>query len=47
MTAFFDVFRALGTTLANVFRKPTTVEFPKVIRPRAERYRASFALPDD
>ena len=47
MTAFFGVFRALGTTLANVFRKPTTVEFPKVIRPRAERYRASFALPDD
>jgi NADH-quinone oxidoreductase subunit I len=36
--------RALGVTLRNLFRRPTTVEFPKVIRPRAERYRASFAL---
>jgi formate hydrogenlyase subunit 6/NADH:ubiquinone oxidoreductase subunit I len=41
---FTSAARALATTFANVFRKPVTVEFPKVIRPRAERYRASFAL---
>ena len=35
---------ALATSLANLFRRPVTVEFPKVIRPRAERYRSSFAL---
>jgi NADH-quinone oxidoreductase subunit I len=35
---------ALATTLRNAFRRPTTVEFPDVIRPRAERYRSSFAL---
>jgi NADH-quinone oxidoreductase subunit I len=42
-----DTVRALRTTLRNAFRPPTTVEFPAVVRPRAERYRASFALPDD
>ena len=42
-----DALRAMRTTLVTVLRKPTTVEFPAVIRPRAERYRASFALPDD
>ena len=42
-----DTFRALRTTLVTFFRRPTTVEFPDVIRPRAVRYRASFALPDD
>lgn len=42
-----DSLRALRTTLVTAFRRPTTVEFPAVIRPRAERYRASFALPDD
>ena len=41
---FSSAARALATTFTNVFRKPVTVEFPKVIRPRAERYRASFAL---
>jgi NADH-quinone oxidoreductase subunit I len=41
---FTSAARALATSLANMFRKPVTVEFPKVIRPRAERYRASFAL---
>jgi NADH-quinone oxidoreductase subunit I len=35
---------ALATSLVNLFRRPVTVEFPKVIRPRAERYRSSFAL---
>lgn len=47
MGYFTDTVRALATTMRNVFRKPVTVEFPKVIRPRAVRYRASFALPDD
>jgi NADH-quinone oxidoreductase subunit I len=42
-----DTVRALATTLRNAFRRPVTVEFPQVIRPRAERFRASFALPDD
>jgi NADH-quinone oxidoreductase subunit I len=35
---------AMATTLRNALRRPTTVEFPDVIRPRAERYRSSFAL---
>jgi NADH-quinone oxidoreductase subunit I len=35
---------AMATTLRNAFRRPITVEFPDVIRPRAERYRSSFAL---
>jgi len=47
MGYLLDALRAMGTTLVTAFRKPTTVEFPAVIRPRAERYRASFALPDD
>lgn len=47
VNSIFDTLRALKTTLANAFRKPTTYEFPKVVRPRAERYRTSFALPDD
>ncbi|HET6980935.1 MAG TPA: NADH-quinone oxidoreductase subunit I, partial [Myxococcaceae bacterium] len=41
---FSSAARALATSFQNLFRKPVTVEFPKVIRPRAERYRASFAL---
>ncbi|HET9155327.1 MAG TPA: NADH-quinone oxidoreductase subunit I, partial [Myxococcaceae bacterium] len=41
---FASAARALATTLGNVLRKPVTVEFPKVVRPRAERYRSSFAL---
>lgn len=47
MGYFTDSFRALGTTLRNMFRPPVTAEFPKVIRPRAERFRASFALLHD
>ena len=39
--------RGLLTSLLTVFRKPATVEFPRVIRPRAERYRTSFALLHD
>lgn len=42
-----DTLRALWTTLRTAFRPPTTVEFPKVVRVRNERYRVSFALPDD
>ena len=41
---FSSAARALATSLGNLFRRPVTVEFPKVIRPRAERYRSSFAL---
>lgn len=45
MSSYFaSAARALATSLGNLFRRPVTVEFPKVIRPRAERYRASFAL---
>ncbi len=47
MGYFVDTFRALRTTLTNAFREPVTSEFPIVIRPRGERYRVSFALPDD
>jgi len=47
MGYLLDSLRAMRTTLVTAFRKPTTVEFPQVIRPRAERLRASFALPDD
>jgi NADH-quinone oxidoreductase subunit I len=42
-----DTVRALGTSMRQVFRPPITVQFPDVIRPRAERYRASFALLHD
>ncbi len=48
MGQLLDALRALRTTMANAFRRPTTFEYPRVVRPRAERYRgASFALPDD
>jgi NADH-quinone oxidoreductase subunit I len=33
--------------MRNVLRKPITVDFPTVRRPRAERFRASFALIHD
>jgi NADH-quinone oxidoreductase subunit I len=44
MGYFSDGFRALGTTMKNLFRKPTTVHYPVEKRERAERYRNSFAL---
>lgn len=44
MNYLTDGLQALATSLKNAFRKPTTVEFPKVVRPRAERYRTTFAL---
>ena len=42
-----DSLQALATTLRNVFRKPTTVMFPKETRARPERSRVSFALVHD
>ncbi len=39
-----DSLRSMGITLRTFLQKPVTVEFPEVRRPRAERYRASFAL---
>ncbi|HMK72099.1 MAG TPA: NADH-quinone oxidoreductase subunit I [Myxococcaceae bacterium] len=47
MGYFTDGLRALGVTLTNILRPAATVEYPKVIRPRAERYRSSFALLHD
>jgi len=44
MGYFVDGFRALGTTMKNLFRRPTTVHYPAEKRERAERYRNSFAL---
>ncbi len=37
-------FKSFGITLRNLFRTPTTVEYPAVKRQRADRMRASFAL---
>jgi NADH-quinone oxidoreductase subunit I len=47
MLYFVDTIRSLAISMRNVFRKPTTVDFPNVRRPRPERYRASFALLHD
>ncbi len=47
MGYFMDGLRAMRMTLINFLRPVSTVEFPAVIRPRAERYRASFALLHD
>lgn len=47
MGYLIDSLRALGTSMKQVFRPVNTVQFPDVIRPRAERYRASFALLHD
>ena len=44
---FLDSFRALSTTLRNVFKKPITVHYPAEKRSRAERYRNTFALLHD
>lgn len=38
---------ALWTTIKQAARPPSTVQFPKVKRPRAPRIRASFALTRD
>jgi NADH-quinone oxidoreductase subunit I len=47
MGYFLDSLRSLGTSMRNAFRTPTTVQFPKEIRERSERYRTSFALLHD
>ncbi|MCA9610203.1 MAG: 4Fe-4S binding protein [Myxococcales bacterium] len=48
MKHFVDALKALKTTLVTAARKPTTVEYPEVERPRLERYRTtSFALLHD
>ncbi len=47
MGYFTDGLQAMRVTLTNLLRPVTTVEFPKVIRERAERYRSSFALLHD
>ncbi len=39
--------QSLFSTLRQSLKKPTTVEYPKVVRPRAPRLRASFALTKD
>jgi len=46
---WFDAsVKSFGITLKNLFRKPSTVEFPAVRRERAERHRAAgFALLHD
>lgn len=44
MGHFLDAFKAFASVARSFLRPPTTVQFPDVIRPRAERYRASFAL---
>lgn len=47
MFYFTDSLRSLSTSLRNVFRHPTTINFPTVRQPRPERFRASFALLHD
>jgi NADH-quinone oxidoreductase subunit I len=44
---FVDTVRSLYVSMRNVLRRPTTVHFPTEQRPRAERFRASFALLHD
>jgi NADH-quinone oxidoreductase subunit I len=44
---FVDTARALWTTAKNLVRPPTTVRYPRVVRERAPRFRASFALLHD
>jgi NADH-quinone oxidoreductase chain I len=39
-----DALKSIATVAKSFLRPPTTVQFPKELRPRAERYRASFAL---
>jgi NADH-quinone oxidoreductase chain I len=47
MRHLLHALRALLITIKNLFRRPVTVQFPEVVRPRGERYRASFALLHD
>jgi len=47
MGYFLDAARAMAVTMRNVFRPPTTVQYPAEDRVRPERYRTSFALVHD
>ncbi|MCK6538205.1 MAG: 4Fe-4S binding protein, partial [Polyangiaceae bacterium] len=47
MSALLDSLRALAFTLKSAFRPPVTVHYPAEKRPRAERFRTSFALVHD
>jgi formate hydrogenlyase subunit 6/NADH:ubiquinone oxidoreductase subunit I len=44
MGHLLDAFRSIVTAAKSFVRPPVTVQFPAEVRPRAERYRASFAL---
>lgn len=44
MGYLIDSARAMAVTMRNVFRPPTTVQYPAEDRIRPERYRTSFAL---
>lgn len=44
MRHFLDALKSVATIAKSFGRKTDTVQYPKVLRPRAERYRASFAL---
>lgn len=44
---FAATLRSLYATLGQTLTRPSTVEYPRVVRPRAERIRASFALLKD
>ena len=44
MRHFLDALKSVATIAKSFGRKTNTVQYPKVVRPRAERYRASFAL---
>jgi NADH-quinone oxidoreductase subunit I len=47
MGYFSDSLRALASTFRTMFRPTVTQQFPQVVRPRPERFRASFALLHD
>ena len=47
MRYLLDAVRAMAATFRGALLEPTTEQFPKEIRPRPERYRASFALVHD
>jgi len=47
MGYLLDALRAMAVTIRNVFRPPTTVQYPAEDRVRPERYRTSFALVHD
>lgn len=47
MRYLLDAVRAMAMTFKVALRRPTTEQFPAEVRPRPERYRASFALVHD